>query len=145
MCYPDNRKLCNDQNCAVCEEFSFASVVNSKYLYPYNETISRQITKGSNLKYDFLCDFGHAFKMSPKNIKNGQFCPYPCCRGKLLCADKECIICTEASFANSGKARLWSDKNAKKPRDVYMKARGTYLFNCDKCGKGIFNGFRKCC
>jgi len=39
----------------------------------------------------------------------------------------------EKSFASHEKSKYWSDKNTKKPRDVYKSSHTKYWFDCDKC------------
>lgn len=67
-------KLCNSDSCINCLNKSFMSIPNHKYLE--DKTINpRLIYKGSQTKYNFICDKGHKFLMKIASITNGCFCP----------------------------------------------------------------------
>jgi Marseilleviridae restriction endonuclease len=134
MCYTDNNTLCKDNNCQECHNASFASVENSRYWYHKNKITPREITKGSPRKFLFVCKNGHEFEGVIKRITYGGLCPYPCCNKspKLLCNDNNCKSCFEASFASSDKVNLWSDRNDKRPREVFKGSRNEYLIKCPK-------------
>ena len=38
---------------------------------------------------------------------------------------------------DKNKVECWSDKNKKKPRDVFKCSNKKYLFDCDECGSEI--------
>jgi hypothetical protein len=56
------------------------------------------------------------------------------CNSKRLCANEECQICFENSFASHEKSKYWSDKNGDvKQRQVFKKTTTKYWLDCD-CG-----------
>jgi len=148
--YCPNQKLCDDDNnCEQCLNKSFASNDKAKYWSDKNRDqpdgydglyISpRQVFKKSSCSYRlFNCDkCEHTFQHTPANVTNGSWCPY--CRDDELCdKDNDCNECHNKSLASSEKAQLWSDKNEKKPREVFKHSfsRDIYLFDC-VCGHEI--------
>jgi very-short-patch-repair endonuclease len=66
------------------------------------------------------------------NVMNrGCWCPY--CGKQKLCKKESCKMCFNHSFASHEKAEFWSDKNIKKPREVFKSSGEKHLFNC-ACG-----------
>lgn len=148
MCYVKNKKLCNNKKCEECKNASFASVDKSKYWSDKNKISPREITKGSTLKFWFVCKKGHEFQKAIKTIKKNSFCPYPCCcsSSKSLCDDKKCKICLKASFASSKYVGMWSKNNVKSPRKVFKHTTKIYLMICEKSEHEFrisLNGFEK--
>jgi hypothetical protein len=145
MCYPG--KLCNNENCVVCEDASFASVILTSISWSPNNKekeidkdgneyviIPRRITKGSNKLFLFVCNnekCKHEFLASPKKVKNGKKCPFPDCNTspKELCGDYGCLKCFHSSFESSDKVDLWSNVNEEMPRHVF----GGYFRNIFIC------------
>ncbi len=126
------RKLCDNDKCEICFNKSFASSNKAEYWSSKNEKKSREIFKSSGNKYLFNCDkCSHEFDSTLGNIINGgTWCPY--CSNKKLC-DNTCEICFNKSFASSNKAKYWSSKNKKKPREIFLNSNKKYFFNCNKC------------
>jgi very-short-patch-repair endonuclease len=74
--YCSHQKLCNDNECKLCYNNSFASVERSKYLN--NKTINpRHIFKSTNKKYNFNCDRCYnSFDKIISDITRGIWCPF---------------------------------------------------------------------
>jgi very-short-patch-repair endonuclease len=109
--YCANKKLCDNDNCKICFDKSFASHEKAKY---WNNTtiLPRHIFKSNGHKYIHNC-----YKSSKK-----------------LCGLNECKICFDKSFASHEKAKCWSNKNEIKPINVFKGSQAQYLFNCYECG-----------
>ncbi|QYB17429.1 hypothetical protein PV-S19_0065 [Pacmanvirus S19] len=126
--------LCDDNNCNICFERSFASCALSQYWSPDNEISPRQVFKGSNnKKYKFKCNVCHHIFYSPllSISKNGCGCPY--CVNKCICKVDECLDCLDKSLASHPIAQYWSDLNPCRPRDVMKGNQTKYKFNCPMC------------
>jgi hypothetical protein len=67
-------KLCNNDNCVDCLNKSFVNNSNAKFLEDKTLNI-RQIYKGSQTKYNFICEKGHKFSMTISAVTSGCFCP----------------------------------------------------------------------
>jgi hypothetical protein len=160
MCHAKNGQLCSDKNCKKCNDASLASIMNeNNEIYKGNKSIKwseknekspREVTKGSNIKYIFVCkSSGHEFKAKPKKVKNGAFCPYPCCcvSSDVFCENISCEICFDATFIshlmsfnlyvkNGGilvdEKGIWSDKNTVNPRVISKKGRTECWLKCPK-------------
>jgi hypothetical protein len=132
-CSDPPQKLCDNNNCNLCFEKSFASHEKSKFWSNKNKILPRFIFKNTHNKYYFLCDICcHTFDMELYNINLGRWCSY--CNGNhKLCNDNNCKICFEKSFVSHNKAQYWSDKNKLKPRNVHKQSNKKYIFNC-QCG-----------
>jgi len=74
--YCSNNKLCDNNNCVICFEKSFASHEKAKYWSEKNKLKPRQIFKNSNKKYIFICKKKHLFAKSVSSINQGGWCPY---------------------------------------------------------------------
>lgn len=73
--YCAHQKLCEDVNCNLCFNNSFASVERSKYLV--NKNINpRMLFKSSSKKYQFICnECNEPFNTILSDITNGVWCP----------------------------------------------------------------------
>jgi very-short-patch-repair endonuclease len=73
--YCSNTKLCENAQCNICFNNSFASVERSKYLK--DKTINpRMLFKSTNKKYMFNCDKCHnTFTTRLCTVTNGNWCP----------------------------------------------------------------------
>jgi very-short-patch-repair endonuclease len=76
--YCVNKKLCENKECQMCYERSFASHLKSKYWSNGNKLSPRQVFRSSHNKYWFICDrCPHKFKTVLHSISNGdRWCPY---------------------------------------------------------------------
>ena len=74
--YCSHQKLCENNECQMCWNNSFASVENSKYLH--NKTINpRMLFKRTNKKYKFDCNkCSQTFETILSDITNGIWCPF---------------------------------------------------------------------
>ena len=127
-------KLCENDDCMFCFNRSFASSDKAIYWSKNNALSARQVTKSSEKKCEFLCKCGHSFISPLYSITGGKnWCKY--CAGQELCLKEDCTQCFEKSFASNEKSKYWSNKNIKKPREVFKSANHKYLFNCNKCNK----------
>jgi very-short-patch-repair endonuclease len=132
--YCSNTKLCDDNNCKICFDKSFASYEKSKYWSSKNDVTPRQVFKVTAKKYLFKCNTcNHEFINNPSHVSNGRWCPYCCVPQKQLCGSKECSDCYNKSFASHEKSVYWSDKNELKPEFVMKNGDKKIWFNCDKC------------
>lgn len=132
--YCSNTKLCDDNNCKICFDKSFASHEKSKYWSSKNDVTPRHVFKVTAKKYLFKCNTcNHEFINNPSHVSNGRWCPYCCVPQKQLCGSKECSDCYNKSFASHEKSVYWSDKNEVKPEFVMKNGDKKIWFNCDKC------------
>jgi very-short-patch-repair endonuclease len=136
-CCNPPKALCEEENCNICFEKSFASSEKSKYWnYEKNNNIKpREVFKSSNKKYWLNCNIcEHSFNIQINNITcNNQWCNY--CANKNLCNNDNCVICLEKSFASHPKAKFWNiEKNKNiKPRDIFKNNHNMYFFDCEDC------------
>jgi hypothetical protein len=131
--YCSNQRLCNDKDCKMCFENSFASHERSKNWSDRNKVSPRKVFKSARDKYWFDCDkCNHDFKISLSSIScGGNWCSY--CAHVKLCNDEDCKMCFQNSFASHERSENWSDKNSLFPRDVFKNDHDKYWFYCDKC------------
>jgi Probable Zinc-ribbon domain len=118
--YGGNRKKpCKNGNCEICFWKSFACMERSKYWSKKNIFTPRQITKNCHKKFLFDCvKCGHEFDIDPHKItQSNNWCQF--CSNQKLCDNEYCKTCWEKSFASSSKAKYWSEKNWKNPRQVF--------------------------
>ena len=107
------KKLCNNNDCEICFNKSFASNEKSKYWSEENKIKPRDVFLQSNKKFIFNCDkCSHNFEGLLSNIIKGQWCSY--CSNRQLCNNNNCEICFNKSFASNEKSKYWSDKNSNK-------------------------------
>ena len=126
------KKICDNIECKVCFDKSFASNEKSKYWSDKNKLKPRNIIKNSNSKYVFNCDIcNHEFDMDLTVINRGGWCSY--CSGHKICLDIECKKCFDKSFASHEKSNYWSIKNKLKPREVFICTAESYKFDCNIC------------
>jgi len=132
--YCNNALLCDDNNCKLCFDKSFASHKKSKYLSWKNNIVPRKVFRNSSKKFIFICDCFHYFETTLCSITTHKgWCPY--CAGQKLCGN--CDICNKKSFAGHEKAAFWSIENKINPNTIFKSSKQKYLFNC-KCGHLIF-------
>jgi len=133
------KKLCEDNNCQLCHEKSFASYQKAQFWSDKNDKPPRQVFKSSAGKYKFDCDMcRHDFTSALYHITNGGWCPY--CSNQQLCEDVQCQSCFDNSFASHEKAQFWSEKNGDiLPRQVFKSTHKKYWFDCDKCSHDFYS------
>lgn len=129
-------KLCDDIDCTICYNNSFASHPLAKFWSHENNILPRSVRKCSVKKYIFVCDkCNHSFSSVLNNIsRGGAWCPY-CSKAKNLLCDKDnCIQCYNNSFASFKLINMsWSSKNVKSPRSIFKKSDKKYIFVCTIC------------
>lgn len=151
--YCVNQKLCDNNKCDFCFNNSFASYEkltlkgNRKvdcWDFEKNNTIPRNISKGTDLKYWFKCDIcEHSFDSMICNIisKNETWCSYCCIPVQKLC-NNECDHCFNNSFSSyegltpkgNKKVDCWNyEKNSVIPRNITKRNSSKYWFKCDLC------------
>ena len=127
--YCTNRKLCKE-DCTQCFEKSFASHPKAEFWSDRNEKKPEEMFKNSNKKFWFNCgDCKHSFDTRLGDVTNGYWCPYCANPPKRLCKE-DCVQCFEKSFASHPKAEFWSDRNDKKPRNVFKNSGTKFWFDC---------------
>lgn len=129
--YCANKKLCDNENCKICFEKSFASNKCSVFWSSKNNTSPRYVSLNSNKKYFFNCECKHEIYKNLNNIKKDKLgCPYCDKKSIILCNDDNCIRCYEKSFASHPLSKYWSLNNPKTPRQVGKGTEVKYEFNC---------------
>lgn len=123
--------FCNDMNCIICFQKSFASHGNAKYWSPQNQIHPRFVFMYTHVAYKFDCYCGYTFDSDPHHILEGKWCPF--CSSKLLCNDMNCVQCYEKSFASHERAKYWDQSNGIHPRFVFKSSGIKYSFNCEDC------------
>lgn len=128
-CSKSPRKLCNNDNCEMCFNKSFASHPKAIYWSARNNLSPRMVFKSSNKAYIFDCDCGHSFKTCIYHITvHNHWCHY--CGHIKLCKRSDCESCFNNSFASSPKNQFWMEKNEIQPRRVFLHAAKKYWFKC---------------
>lgn len=124
-----NKLLCNNDDCKLCFDNSFASHPFANCWSTKNDKTSRQTFKGSSHDAWFKCnECNHEFQFRISRAN----CPY--CNNKQLCDNDNCLKCYRKSFANSKNAKYWSNsKNENKPRQVFKNTHNKAWFKCLKC------------
>lgn len=132
--YCAHRKICLKYDCKHCFDMSFASHERAKYWSKKNDKFPREVFKHSDKKYWFCCNkcvhefYTCLFHIISKDV----WCTY--CSNQKLCDDVDCSTCLNKSFDSHDKAKYWSKKNHKNPRDVFRCSSKKYLFDCEVCG-----------
>ena len=132
--YCANKKMCSkNNNCKICFDKSFASVAYSKQWSNINTAFPVEVLKNSHKKYWFCCPkCEHLFLQQLSDVTRGNTCPY--CANRVLCDEtKNCICCLNKTFASVERSSCWSNKNTKKPNEVFKSTAKKFWFNCDKC------------
>ncbi len=130
--YCANSKLCSYNNCISCSDKSFENSEKANCWSIKNNKKSREVFKFSNKKFIFNCNVCfHEFTSSLCTVSSGYWCPY--CSNQKLCSNDDCNSCLNKSFMISNKVDCWSEKNIKKPRDVFISSSCEYLFQCKEC------------
>lgn len=136
----DSKVLCNNDNCKMCFNKSFASHYRLHFWSSTNNINPRQVFKSSNNNYNFECNIcNHTFNSCLKNItsNSSNWCPYCCIPTSKICLSNECEWCFNRSFASYPKSEFWSSKNEKTPREVIKNSNDKYLFDCNYCSNEI--------
>ena len=132
--YCNGYELCDDEECEMCFERSFASHPLSEHWSELNDFLPRNICKASNTKCYIICsDCKHTYYSQLSKITcSGTGCSY--CSNTKLCDDNKCNVCFEKSFASNPKSALWNyESNGCKPRDVFNGTKSKYNLTCENC------------
>ena len=71
-CPTTGKKLCNNMDCLLCEENSFANHPRAAFWdYETNSVTPRDVTCCSHILYAFICEKGHQFESALNNITCG--------------------------------------------------------------------------
>ena len=139
FCSNPPKKLCEDDNCKMCFNNSFASHPKSIYWSNKNELTPRQVFKmADRKKYYFNCECGHELYCILKGIsRDNKWCKY--CAHQELCEIESCKMCFNNSFASVKKSKFWSNENKLKPRQIFKISFKKFKFICEICN----NNFEK--
>lgn len=160
--YCANKQLCNNKECNICFEKSYAShdgltSFGKRKIECWdperNDKTPRDVFKSTHTKYFHNCDkCGHSFNGGLKQITlMNSWCPYCCEPSQQLCEDENCNNCFEKSYASydgltkygKKKVECWdSERNDKTPRKVFKSSHSKYWHKCDKCKHSF--GIRLC-
>ncbi|AHA46057.1 putative restriction endonuclease [Insectomime virus] len=129
--YCVNKRRCGKEECKMCFENSFASVNTVLIWSPKNKETPLQTAKCSNKVFLFECpDCEHEFSQKPNKLRDRKGCPY--CGKSVICQNNECGFCWKESFAESPKAKFWSQNNKRSPRQIRKGCETKYEFICEK-------------
>lgn len=128
-----NQKLCDNNNCNICLQKSFASSNKAKFWSNDNKLTPRQVILRSDKKYKFNCNkCPHNFEISIRLIINKNcWCQF--CKNQKLCKKENCEICFNKSFASNKRSIFWSKKNQLLPRQVFRNSNKKIIFDCEIC------------
>jgi len=133
-CSNPPKKLCNNDECNMCINNSFASNPKSIFWSNENELTPRQVFKSADRrKFKFNCDCGHEILLNLKDVSaKNHWCSY--CSHQKLCENKECCMCFNNSFASVERSKYLHDKTIN-PRMLFKCSNKKYKFNCNVCTK----------
>jgi very-short-patch-repair endonuclease len=135
--YCANRKICDNPDCTLCLNNSFASHPKSQYWCKEKngDITPRQVFKSCADKFWFTCySCNHDFDIKLNNISSGnQWCPFCCTPTKQLCDDPQCNFCYEKSFASNPKSKYWcKEQNGDAtPRQIAKFCNKKFWFECE--------------
>lgn len=135
MCNVNSKKLCQNADCDVCFQRSFASHPKSTYWSETNSLTPREVFKSSGKHYAFYCNVcKHTFSSKLSNVTClNKWCPYCSDPPKKLCTNDDCMQCFEKSFASHSKSIHWSKTNITTPRQVFKASHAKFTFKCGVC------------
>ena len=136
-CANPPKKLCDDINCQICFNKSFASHEKSQFWHPTKNStlIPRHVFKGSDKKCWFKCSkCDHDFDSKLSNIVcNNHWCPY--CANSKICDYFSCQSCFIKSFASHKRSQFWhpTKNGTLVPRNVFKGSDKKHWFKCGDC------------
>lgn len=134
FCSCPPKQLCNDPNCYICHEKSFASHEKAKYWSKDNQIDPRNVFKSTGALYKFDCYCGHTFHAPLFSVSSrDSWCPFCSSPPKQLCNKHDCLTCYEKSFVSHEKAKYWLNTNLETPRSVFKFSNKKYKFICEYC------------
>jgi hypothetical protein len=120
LCIQSSKKLCNNVNCSICFNKSFASSDKVKYLSQNNTINPRTVFKSCNKKLIFNCNTcSKEFTATLNNISSGKWCK-PC--GQVSSHKKQSMT-LEEFLERSKEAHGYTYDYSK----VIMKGVDTYV------------------
>jgi len=130
-CNSSGGTLCEQEDCEMCLENSFASHPGAKEWSPENKLSARQVRKSSGLYFKFNCVCGHPYITRP--CKHMPGCVY-CTKGGngLLCDKDDCKMCLENSFASHPHSAFWCPTNDFTPREIRKCSTQKMWVICEK-------------
>ena len=131
-CSAPPKNLCDNENCKICFEKSFASHEKSKYWSDENEMTPRQVFKNADRKrFKFDCDCGHKIEVTLKGLnQENKWCKF--CAHQKLCDNEDCAMCFENSFASVENSCNFHDLSIN-PRSLFKSTNKKFKFECDEC------------
>lgn len=127
-----NKVLCDELNCKVCWDKSFASSLKSESWSSSNIITPRKVFTNSHQKYMFDCIVcKHTFTSRLNEVSKGCWCRF--CSNNQLCGNIECKVCYNKSFASHPKSEYWSNENTVQPINVFKNTAKKYVFQCQYC------------
>ena len=137
-CSKPQKSLCDDLNCQMCFDASFASELGAKVWHPTkNKSVTpRNVMKGSQTnKYWFQCvtclhDYENIVTATRGDVLG---CPY--CSNQIRCKDANCRICFDNSFASHPSSIHWHPtmNGDTKPGYIAKRTHDEYWFKCLDC------------
>jgi len=131
-------RFCNQwtddcKTCMQCFEASFISFPKVVFWHTNKNDIDPwNVKRYSSIKRYFKCPTcKHELHTTPSHVTSGKWCTY--CARLQLCEEKDCMFCTDASFASHPKSKYWNSDNSKSPRQVFKSSKEKYKFDCDTC------------
>lgn len=126
------KRLCNNIDCDMCRNRSFASHPKAVCWSNKNSVSPRQVFKSSSDQYYFKCDkCHHTFLKMLHDFDETIFCRF--CSNSKLCDNENCNHCYTRSFASVSFSKYWSQSNDLKPRQVLKNSSRKYMFDCPHC------------
>lgn len=125
--------LCEDADCEICYQRSFASHENARYWSEKNHITPRMLRLQSGEKCWFDCyNCGHTFNTRVSSVSGGKWCPYCRRSSHTFCEDIDCEFCLAKSFVSHPKVKYWSAENEDDPKRVSLGSARKYKFICKK-------------
>ena len=138
-CATSNGKLCEDDDCNMCYEKSFASHPKSKFWKQSKngDLTPRQLKLGSEKKFWFDCDkCPHSFETALDGVNGGTWCPYCSIPCKKFCEDDDCNMCYGNTFVSHHRYEFWDWASTKNeglnPRQIAFCSGRKFWFICEK-------------
>ncbi|AYV76702.1 MAG: restriction endonuclease [Terrestrivirus sp.] len=131
--YCSSNILCDNKECIICFNKSFASHHRSNELIDEDKDKARMIFRGTKDKLKFECKFCfHIYETNISNITNHNTgCSY--CASELLCNDEDCLYCWCRSFESHLKSKYMIIKNGITPRKIFKSTKSLMPFKCNIC------------
>lgn len=134
FCKGTNKELCDNNDCKMCFEKSFASHPRAEFWSNMNDSVPRKVFINARGKYFFDCkECGHTFETLMQSVtgKKNTWCSYCSEPPKLLCND-DCDKCHNKSFASHSRSSFWNYKlNKCNPRQVFKQSNDKFHFICE--------------